>query len=108
MSSVNFLVKMRDAATMIADACNEELEKKAPVVAKIDAKDSKDFDRLPWIKKEGTKAAYEQTTKEANQNNEVFQTLQQILADKKGFWQSSTHKYWVHQGDVNVIDRRKK
>jgi len=102
---VDFLVKLRDAGAMIMDAANEQLEKIAPPNVKYG---EKDFEKLSWTQKEGTKSPYEQTTKEANNNSEVFQALQGILSDHKQFWQSSTHKYWNHQGDVNIIDRRKK
>jgi len=102
---VDFLVKLRDAGAMIMDAANEQLEKIAPPNVKYG---EKDFEKLSWTVKEGTKGDYEQTTKEANNNSEVFQALQQILQDHKGFWQSSSHKHWNHQGDVNSVDRRKK
>ncbi len=103
--SVEFLVKLRDAAQMIADAANERLEKMVPPEVKYD---EKDFDGLKWKTKEGTKGEYQQTTKEANENNEAFQALKQILQDHKGFWQNSSHKYWFHQNNQNIIDRRKK
>lgn len=105
MSSVEFLVKLRDAAQMITDATNEQLEKMAPSEVKYG---EKDFDSLKWETKSGTKGEYQQTTKEANNNNEVFQALTQILQDHEGFWQSSIHKYWFHQDNQYIIDRRKK
>jgi len=103
--SVEFYVKLRDAGQLMADAANEQLEKMTPPSVKHS---EKDFDSLKWETKEGTKSPYEQTTKEANNNSEVFQALQQILSDHKQFWQSSSHKYWNHQGDADTIDRRKK
>jgi len=105
MSSVEFLLKLRDAAQIIADAANEQLEKMAPGKVKYD---QKDFDSLKWTTKSGAKGEYEQATKEANNSSEVFQTLKQILQEHKGFWQNSSHKYWVHQGNPDIIDRRKK
>lgn len=101
--SVEFVLKLRDAAQQIADAANEYLEKQAP--ADVRAK-TEDFNKLSWTVKEGTKGNYEQTSKEANQNNEIFQELQQILADHKGFWQNSSYKYWNHQDNLDIIDRR--
>jgi hypothetical protein len=103
--SVEFYVKVRDGAQMIADAANEQLEKMPPHQVKYS---EKDFDGLKWETKEGIKGDYQQTTKEANQNSEVFQALKQILQDHKGFWQTSSHKYWTHKGDPDTIDRRKK
>jgi len=103
--SVEFLVKLRDAAQMIADAANERLEKMAPSEVKYD---EKDFDGLKWEMKSGTKGEYQQTTKEANDNNEAFQALKQILQDHKGFWQNSRYKFWFHQNNQDIIDRRRK
>lgn len=103
--SVEFFVKLRDAAQMMADAAEEYLQTQAP--ADIRAK-TEDFNKLSWTEKEGTKGPYEQTTKEANKNSVVFQALQQILSENKGFWKNSNHTYWNHQGDRNTIDRRKK
>jgi len=99
------LVKLRDAGAMIMDAANKQLEKMTPTSVKYG---EKDFDGLKWETKEGTKSPYEQTTKEANNDSEVFQALQRILSGHKGFWQGSTHKYWNHQGAVDLVDRRKK
>jgi len=104
-SDIEFLVKLRDACQMIADAAEEQLEKIKPATVKYD---SKDFDKLSWTMKEGTKSSYEQTTKETNQNSEVFQALQKILSEHQGFWQNSNYKIWFHQNDKDTIDRRKK
>jgi len=105
MSNVDFLVKLRDATQMIADAANEQLEKMKPPEVKHS---EQDFDMLAWSEKEGTKGKYEQTTKEANQNNETFRALQTILEKHKGFCIIGAWKFWTHQNDVDTIDRRKK
>jgi len=103
--SAEFLVKLRDGAQMVADAAEEYLQMQAPADVRVK---TEDFDKLLWSEKEGTKGSYGQTTKEANQNSEVFQALKQTLQDNKGFWQSSKHKYWTHRGNPDIIDRRKK
>ena len=103
--SVEFLVKLRDACQMIADACEEYLEKQIPKEKSVK---TEDLDKLSWTEKEGTKGNYEQATKEANQDSENFRALRQVLQDHKGFWQNSAHKYWNHQGNPDIIDRRKK
>jgi len=105
MSSVEFLVKLRDAAQMIADAATEQLEKMTPPEVKYD---NKDFENLKYETKSGSKGDYQQASKEANENSEVFRALQKLLVDKGGFWQSSTHKYWIHSGNTDLIDRRRK
>jgi len=103
MSEVSFVVRLRDACQMIADAANEYLEKLAP-------KDEPelDFSALLWAEKKGEKGVYEQTSKQNNGNNNLWQALQKKLKDHNGFWQHKDHKYWFHQQDQDVIDRRKK
>jgi len=103
--SVEYHVKCRDAYQQLADAHSEEIERMKPPEIKYD---EKDYDCLNWKTISGTKADYEQTTREANQGSEVFQGLQQILKDHAGFLQTSTHKLWFHSGDENTIDRRRK
>jgi len=102
--SVEFVLKLRDACQMMADAAEEYLEKQVPTEVKAK---TEDFEKLSWTDKEGTKSPYEQTTKEANQNSEIFQALQKVMADHKGFWQNANYKYWNHQDDPDTIDRRK-
>ena len=103
--SVEFILKLRDAAQMMADAANDYLEKQVPKNVKVNAED---FNKLSWTEKEGSRSPYEQTTKEANQNSDVFQALQQKLSEHDGFWENTAYKYWNHQGDKDTIDRRKK
>ena len=103
--SVDLAVKMRDGHQMLADAWNEYLETLAPAVVKYD---EQDFDKLAWTQKEGSKGPYMQTTKEANNNNKIFQGLQQILKEHNGFFQTSSSKYWTHRDNPDIIDRRPK
>ncbi len=103
--SVDFWVKLRDAGQLIADAANEQLEKMAPVQVKYGPKD---FDALFWETKQGGKGQYQQTSNKATNNHPVFQALQTILKEKKGFCILGGYKYWAHQGNIDVIDRRKK
>ena len=105
MRDIEFLVKLRDAFQMATDATNDYLETQAPGDVKTK---TEDFETLKWTVKSGTKSDYEQTTKEANDNSEVFRALQKILSDHQGFWQNSKCKYWNHQGGLDIIDRRRK
>ncbi len=105
MSSVDFLVKLRDAAQMMADAANEELEKRTPLEVKYD---EKDFDKLFWEDREGNKGPFQRTSKKANNNSEPFQALQTILKEHKGFCHIGPYRYWFDRGDPDVIDRRQK
>lgn len=103
--SVEFVVKLRDAVQMIADAANEQLEKMAPPETKYG---DKDFDKLVWEDLQGTKGPFQRTNKKANNNSEVFQALQAILKEHKGFVHIGAYKYWFDCNDPDVIDRRKK
>ena len=105
MSDVEFLVKLRDAAQMMADAANERLDKIAPVQVKYDPKD---FEKLFWEDLQGNKGPFQRTSKKATSNHEIFQTLQGILKDHKGFCHLGDYKYWFDQGNEDIIDRRKK
>jgi len=69
---------------------------------------AEDFEKIYWETKEGSKGPYQQTSKKATNNHEIFQTLQKIVKEHGGFWQSKAHKFWFHQGDQDVIDRRGK
>lgn len=103
--SVDFLVKLRDAAQMIADAANEQVEKMAPVEVKYG---EKDFDKLFWEDRQGSKGPFQRTSKKANSNSEIFQALQAVLKEHKGFCHIGAYKYWFDNNDPDVIDRRKK
>ena len=50
--NIDFLVKLRDAATMIADACEAELEKTNPTF-------KNEPEKIPWTKATGAKGTYE-------------------------------------------------
>jgi hypothetical protein len=101
---VDFLVKLRDAATMITDATNEYLESLAPSEVKEEALD---YSKLFWEKKQGEKGEYEQTSEKANQNCDLWKQFKVKVKEHKGFWQNGGYKFWFHQQDESVIDRRK-
>lgn len=66
-----------------------------------------DFNKLPWETKQGTKGEYGQTSKRSTNNNDIFKVLQAKLREHNGFWQYQGFKFWFHQQDQDVIDRRK-
>jgi len=103
--SVEFLVKLRDGALMIAGACNEQLQKMVPSDAKYT---EEDFEKLFWEDREGAKGPFQRTSKKANNNSEIFQGLQAILKNYGGFCCISSYKYWFDQGNMDIIDRRRK
>jgi len=67
-----------------------------------------DFDKLFWETKEGGKGPYQQTSKSATGNSDLFRALQTQLKKNKGYWKHRGFDYWLHQGDKDVIDRRRK
>lgn len=103
--SVEFLVKLRDAAQMMADAANEYLEKQAPADVKAS---EQDFGKLFWEDLQGNKGPFQRTSKKANNNSDVWQALQAVLKEHKGFCHIGAWKYWFDNNDPEVIDRRKK
>lgn len=72
-------------------------EKEAPV----------NFESLFWETKKGEKGDYQQTSEKANGNNDLWKQLKVKVKEHKGFWQNGDCKFWFHQQDENVIDRRK-
>lgn len=105
MSSVDFLVKLRDAAQMMADAANEQLEKMTPPEVKHG---EADFDKLFWENLQGSKGPFQRTSKKANSNSAIFQALQAILKEKKGFCHIGAYKFWFDNNNPDIIDRRRK
>jgi hypothetical protein len=53
--NIDFYVKLRDAAQIIADACNEEVEKTNPARTEVHYNP----ENIPWIRTEGQKGPYE-------------------------------------------------
>lgn len=105
MTDIDFLVKLRDAAQMIAEAANEQLEKRAPPEIKYN---EEDFEKLFWEDLQGAKGPFQRTSKKANNNHPIFQALQAVLKEHKGFAHIGAYKCWFDNNDPEVIDRRKK
>jgi hypothetical protein len=90
---------------MIADACEDYLASIAPAEVRALG----DFDMLAWTKKSGPKGDYEQTTRDANKDRaREFESLQNVLDEHKGFWQSTNYRFWFHVGARDIVDRRRK
>jgi hypothetical protein len=73
----------------------------------VSSEQPSNFDGLFWETKKGTKGEYEQTSERANQNSDLWKALKAKVKEHKGFWQSSGFKFWFHQQDETVVDRRK-
>lgn len=103
---VEFLVKLRDAAQMMADATNEYLESLAPPEAK-EEKHSWDWDpqKIPWVKAEGSRGAYERYPAQ-DQKPEATTDYKNLLKDlkehKKNFLFRDSWNYWLFPDLVTV------
>ena len=105
MSDVGFVVKLRDAAQMIADACEEYLEKQAPV-----NKASWDPSQIKWQRAQGTKGSYERYPAEG-QKAESTQDYHNLLADLKshdGKLSRDGFFYWLFEDSATVGRKKRK
>jgi len=105
MSEIDLVIKIRDGAQIIADACAEYLEKQTPKEETPALKE--EFDKLPWKEGQGPKGPYESVK---DDGNPLFRHLQNILKQNKGRFSEKTwaHYYWVGTQDESMIFRRKK
>lgn len=105
MSSIDFHIKARDAYQMLADAHNEEIERRRPPEVEYG---EQDFNKLFWEDREGAKGPFQRTSKRANNNSPIFQALQAILKEHNGFCIIGDYKLWFDNQNPDVIDRRRK
>jgi hypothetical protein len=95
MSEPEFLVKMRDGATMIADACQERLEKLATTST---GKSTWNPDRIKWTETEGSSGLYE---KSEDVNSPDFKELLKDLSAHNGKLTRDGLFYWkFERGDA--------
>lgn len=98
---IDELLNKVGAAKGLTDAEKEKVTKPAAPEAALDVS------KLFWEKKQGEKGEYKQTSEKANQNCDVWKQLKAKVKEHKGFWQNGDYKFWFHQQDEGVIDRRK-
>lgn len=72
MSEVDFLVKVRDAAAIVLDACQERLEKLGP---KASGDRVPDLSQIIWKQTTGPKGAFEVAEAKTNEKNVAFNDL---------------------------------
>lgn len=94
---IDFLVKLRDAATMIADATNEYLETKSPF-SKFDP------NKIQWQPAEGHKGSYERSE---DVNNPEFKAMLKELAAHGGKMTRNGFFYWVWKNG-STVGRKKR
>jgi len=91
MSDVDFFLTLRDAAQLIADAANEQLEKVVP--------SEWNPEKIKWKEAQGTKGPYERADPQATPN------FKAMLADLKAHGGRLTRNhlfYWVFRDQATV------
>lgn len=99
MSEADFLVKLRDGATMIADAAQERLEKLGPKESSTDA--SPDLSMIAWKPVAGPRGPFEIAETEANKNA-AFERLTAYLSGHAGKATISDYFVWQLTGSQNI------
>jgi hypothetical protein len=106
MGSVELLVKLRDHHQALADAYNEELEKRAPP----EVKSSWSPETIKWSQAQGTKGPYERYPAE-NEKAESTEDYRNILEDLKthnGKMTKNGYFYWVFTDGATVGRKKRK
>lgn len=106
MSEIDLVIKIRDGAQIIADACAEYLEKQTPK-EETPALKEEPYNNLPWKDGSGAKGPYESVK---DDGSELFKHLKAILQQNKGRFSEKTwaHYYWLGSQDETMIFRRSK
>ena len=102
MSSIDFLVKLRDAGQIIADAANEQLEKMAP---KGDKAASWNPDKIKWTEAQGSSGTYERSEDVSSLD---FKEMLKDLAAHDGKLNRDGSFYWTFQNGATVGRKKRK
>lgn len=102
MSDVNFVVKLRDAACMVKDACEEYLEKMAPGETKVHAWNP---EKIKWNIADGTRGPYERSE---DVNSIDFKEMLKDLAAHNGKLGRDGYFYWTFQNGSTVGRKKSK
>jgi hypothetical protein len=100
VSDVDFLVKLRDGATMIADACQERLEKLRP---RSQTDTMADTEEIHWTTEIGGKGEYERSD---DKDNPRHQALLKILSAHQGAVRSDNWFIWTFDDGVTIGRKR--
>lgn len=104
--SVEFLVKIRDAATLLADAANEELEKHNPTTKT--SQTNIQYEKILWVRVNNQKGEpyerYPTYKQQPNTTNKEYMTLIEKLKTSK-FHQNNGLGYWLFD-DKTTIGRK--
>lgn len=102
MSEVDFLVKLRDAACAIKDACEERIEKLAP--AEVKGEKGYDIEKISWSDATGDKGPFQ---KSSDDNSPDFKLLLKDVHGHKGKMTVAGWFVWVFQDGV-TLGRKKR
>jgi len=89
MSSVDFIVKLRDALQLAVDACEEYLERLAPPEAR-----EWDPSKIKWVRAEGPSGPYERASAKENAGNPDYEAMMADLDAHNGKLMKSGYFYW--------------
>jgi hypothetical protein len=95
---VEFYVKLRDAAALILDACNDKLEGMAPPGTSPTGP-SYDVKKIAWQQAQGTKGPYERTE---GDNAPDYQALLKDLQAHKGKMNIGGAFYWLFENQTTI------
>lgn len=98
MSSVDFVIKLRDACQMIADAANEYLETMTPKETKARLWDPS---KIQWSKREGEHGLYEKATPDGQTTND-YQSMIDDLKAHSGKLSHDGFFYWLFIDQISV------
>ena len=101
--NVEFLVRLRDALQMAADACEEYLQKLTPK----EIKTAWNPNRISWIEANGPSGAYQKASEENNKDNFDFKLLLQDLDEHDGRLTRNHWFYWKFSKN-NTVGRKKR
>jgi len=99
--SVEFLIKLRDAAQMMADAADEQLEKMAPPETKTVVWNP---EKIIWKEATGSKGPYLRADPQATVD---FKNMLQDIKNKGGKFSRDGYFYWCFT-DLGTVGRKRR
>jgi len=98
--SVDFVIKLRDAAALVLDVCTEELERLAPVEVR-----AINLEKIQWDKASGEHGEYERSD---DINNAEYKRLLQVLGEHKGKMQVGEFFVWAFQNQSTIGKKKRR
>lgn len=103
--SIDFLLKLRDAAQMIADAANEQLEKMGKPAEEV--KDHPEvYEKINWENRDSEHGPFQMLRKDNCNDLQLYNHLEASLKQNKNNVSIGDWHYWA--GDEGFIFRRRK